>query len=169
MTDAGDAELTFVGRAVVLGPGEGHPMRMANIPDRMLLKADGEDTGQYYSAFEYEAVPHSRGVPLHLHEGHEEGFYILEGALEMQLDERVITATPGSFVLVPRGFAHRFANPSDRPCRFLAIFSPPGYEKIFDERTHLLEPGADAEALRALDRAHRSRPLGSPAEAPRHL
>jgi quercetin dioxygenase-like cupin family protein len=169
MTDAADGQLEFVGRPVVLAPGEGHPMRMANIPDRMLLKADGEDTGQYYSTFEYECEPHSRGVPLHLHERHEEGFYILEGALEMQLDDRVITATAGSFVLVPRGFAHRFGNPSDQPCRFLAIFSPAGYEKIFDERTRLLESGADAEALRALDRAHRSRPIGSPADAPRHL
>ena len=160
----------LVGRPVVLGPGEGHAMRMARNPDSMLLKANGDDTGQYYSTFEYNAVPHSPGVPLHMHEGHEEGFYILEGELELQLDTRVVRAGPGSFVLVPRGYAHRFANPGDRPCRFLAIFSPAGYENVFDLRIQLLEAGEpDPEAIRALERAHGLVPLDSPDRAARHL
>ena len=42
-------------------------------------------------------------------------------------DERVV-AGPGTFVLVPPGVLHTFANDSDEPVRMLNIHAPAGFD-----------------------------------------
>lgn len=100
--------------------------------DLMTVKASGADTGGAYSALEYTARP-SSGSPLHIHHNEDEAFYILEGALTFQMDNRTFRAGVGSYVLIPRGTLHAFANVEDTPCRSLVILSPAGLEGYFME------------------------------------
>ncbi len=44
------------------------------------------------------------------------------------LDGRVHVAAPGTFVRVPPGVEHEFANDGDVPARFLNIYVPGGFE-----------------------------------------
>jgi oxalate decarboxylase/phosphoglucose isomerase-like protein (cupin superfamily) len=55
----------------------------------------------------------------------------------MTVGERVIDAPAGSYILVPPGVVHTFANTSDAPVRFLNINAPGGWE-------HYLRDLADA-------------------------
>lgn len=142
-------------RIIVLGPGEGRTITMGQNPDHMRLKAGAADTSRHFALLEYHAQPDSPGVPLHLHEGHDEGFYVLEGVLQMQLGQEVLDVQPGGFVFVPRGIAHRFGNPFPEFCRFLATFSPAGFEEFFDQRLRLLEQhGLDSQEVLDLARSH---------------
>lgn len=155
---------------VVQGPGEGPLIRMGQNPDVMHLKAAAVDTSAHFALLEYHAVPGSDGVPLHMHDAHDEGFYILEGALEMQLGDTITSFPAGSFVFVPRGVAHRFANPDDAPCIFLATFSPAGFEEFFDRRLQLMDDQPlDSPAVLDLATAHGVTYLDRPDQAVRRV
>ncbi len=51
-------------------------------------------------------------------------FYLLEGELQGFCDEDQWTATPGSFVFVPRDRPHGFVVTSNQPARALVITGP---------------------------------------------
>ena len=44
---------------------------------------------------------------MHQHEEEDELFLVIEGILEMELDDRTITVNPGEFLIVPRKTNHR--------------------------------------------------------------
>lgn len=46
--------------------------------------------------------------PLHVHEGEDEAFYLLAGALRFRCGEEEFDVAVGDFVLVPRGTPHAF-------------------------------------------------------------
>ncbi|MGB9632365.1 MAG: quercetin 2,3-dioxygenase [Chloroflexaceae bacterium] len=120
-----------------------HPPALVNVDrarlDRSLwysgylltLLATGEETGGRFSLVEEVG---RRGVsadaPLHLHTREEEGFYVLEGEVAFYVGDEVIHATPGSYVLLPRGVPHRFTLESDH-VRMLTLCSPAGFEGFF--------------------------------------
>ena len=79
------------------------------------------------------AIPRdSDGPPLHVHPMHAEGFYILDGELEVQIGDRVVTASAGSFAFAPTNTPHTFANFSGRDARILVLCTPAGFEPYFD-------------------------------------
>ncbi|MEE9199730.1 MAG: cupin domain-containing protein, partial [Dehalococcoidia bacterium] len=43
------------------------------------------------------------------------------------------------FIQVPRGSVFAFSNPGPEPARFLALYSPGGFEKYFEEMTEVIE------------------------------
>ena len=87
---------------------------------------------------EFEVPPQSHDVPPpHVHHGHEEGFYILEGELEFVVGMGAVRAGQGSLVMVPIGVAHSFRNLTDRPARFLGTFTPRRYLSYFEELSQL--------------------------------
>jgi quercetin dioxygenase-like cupin family protein len=95
--------------------------------------------------------PDFAGPPLHVHPGFDEVFYVLEGRLTFQLEERTWTGGPGEVAFAPRGVAHTFANLSGEPARTLVICSPSGFERYFDrlaaELTGLEPPPAGPEPI----------------------
>ena len=66
-----------------------------------------------------------QGAPLHVHAEHEEAFYVLDGLIDFTVEDDLIRAGSGTFVLVPRGTTHAFEVVGDAPARYLCIFSPP--------------------------------------------
>jgi len=49
------------------------------------------------------------------------------------MDGKTVSAPPGTFILVPRGAAHKFRLVSPEPAKLLKTLSPPGFEKFFEE------------------------------------
>jgi quercetin dioxygenase-like cupin family protein len=60
-------------------------------------------------------------------------FYVLEGELAFNLDGEWRVLGPGSFVFVPPGVVHTFANRGAAPARFLNIYLPAGNEQFLKE------------------------------------
>jgi quercetin dioxygenase-like cupin family protein len=74
-----------------------------------------------YAAGERVAGPH-------VHHGHTDAFYVLEGELTFEIGrEQVTTTVPaGGFVAAPPGVAHSLRNAGDRPARWLTIHARDG-------------------------------------------
>jgi quercetin dioxygenase-like cupin family protein len=88
----------------------------------------------------------------HLHATIEEQFYVVGGEMQLRAGDQVITGRPGTFVSIPPGVAHAFANRQDAPARMLLICTPPGHEHYFVELAAILarEGVPDPDEIAAL-------------------
>jgi mannose-6-phosphate isomerase-like protein (cupin superfamily) len=100
----------------------------------------GEQTGGQFALLHGEFGP-GDGAPLHLHHREDETFYILEGALDMQVGQTKETAIAGATVFRPREIPHDFFNNSDRPATAVALVAPAGFENYFADFYGLLAQG----------------------------
>jgi mannose-6-phosphate isomerase-like protein (cupin superfamily) len=123
---------------IVLQPDEGKVLDV--LGEILTIKVAGEDTDGAYTIIQ-EVSPPSGGPPLHLHHREDEAFYVLEGEYEIQCGDGKISATPGSFVFAPRKIPHTFRNISAGPAKVLAIVTPAGIEKFFEELSELTKEG----------------------------
>src|SRR5260370_40492732 len=98
----------------------------------MTVKASGRDTSDALSVVEV-FCPAGFGPPPHLHHREDEALYVLEGQMTVTCGEQTWTATPGSFVLLPRGIPHAFTVAVTGPCRVLTINTPAGFERFVAE------------------------------------
>ncbi|MFG2792108.1 cupin domain-containing protein [Streptomyces sp. NPDC048419] len=139
------------------------PVRWTVEEGRILLRS--EDTGGLFSFFELSTPP-GGGPPLHLHEGLDETFYVIEGAYEIQLGDRIHEAGPGTLLHGPRGIGHGFRNIGDGVSRMLCISTPGGSEAMFEGLAELLGRGTppDRSAIEALVARHDITYLGRPGE-----
>jgi quercetin dioxygenase-like cupin family protein len=90
--------------------------------------------------FSFEAAPGYVGPVAHRHEQHVDAFYVLEGALEFELDSERVEATAGTFAAAPPGVVHTFRNAADQPVRFLNLHAP---GMRFDEYLRRMDAGED--------------------------
>lgn len=89
--------------------------------------ADDQDTAGRFTLIEVTPFPGTEPPP-HTRLQDDEGFYVLEGEMEHQIDGETTVARPGDFVLAPQGAlrAFRFRTPS---ARLLLLLSPGGAEE----------------------------------------
>lgn len=106
---------------IVVKPGEGD--RVGNIE----FLARSEDTPRFNFGL-ITMAPHRHGPPIHEHRDEDDAFYVLEGELTFEVEGDEIVATPGTFVLVPPGIRHTFANHGDTAVRMLNIHAPAGFD-----------------------------------------
>ena len=69
-----------------------------------------------------------RVLEQHLHHDEDDAFYILEGELTFAVEGEEVVAGPGTFVLVPPGVHHTFANRGDALVRLVNIHAPAGFD-----------------------------------------
>jgi quercetin dioxygenase-like cupin family protein len=105
---------------------------LAVVGDVYRFLATGEDTNGKYALWE-AVVPPGDGPPPHVHRREEEGFYILEGEITVQIGAERIVATTGMFANMPVGTPHSFKNDSDKPAKMLISIAPAGLEQMFFE------------------------------------
>ncbi|HSU18650.1 MAG TPA: cupin domain-containing protein [Acidobacteriaceae bacterium] len=116
---------------VVVRSGEGQTLRWG--PEgRIRIIAGASSTGGSFSVVESTEPPGS-GAPLHVHHGEAEGFYILEGTVELTCGDQAVKAHPGDFVYAPRDVPHKYTVVGPKPARLLMLFSRPGFEMFFAE------------------------------------
>jgi quercetin dioxygenase-like cupin family protein len=119
--------------------------------DQVTVLCDERQSGGLLSAVEVQAAP-GNGPPPHVHRDADETFFVLDGALELQLDDRVARVGRGTLAYVAAGTPHTYHNASSQPARFLAIATPGGLEKCFAD-LHGADAG-DAEKVMAICRRH---------------
>ncbi len=108
-------------RAVVVRPGEGH--RVGNVE----FLARTADTPRFNLSV-ITMQPRREGPELHAHADEDDAFYVLDGELTFVFEEAEIAGGPGTFVLVPPGVLHTFANRTDAVARCINIHAPAGFD-----------------------------------------
>ena len=101
---------------------------------RILVTA--AETGGSVGVWE-EIVAPGWGPPLHVHNGEDEMFHVLEGRIRIWCGEETLEVTAGTTAVLPRGVRHRFENVGETVARILVAVTPGGFETFF----------LDAEAL----------------------
>jgi quercetin dioxygenase-like cupin family protein len=100
--------------------------------DLYTFKAIGEETGEAYALCEVIVAPQG-GTPPHRHTRESESFYVQDGEIEFQLDDRILVATSGTFLHSPKGQLHRFTNTTATSAKILVWVMPAGFEKFIAE------------------------------------
>ncbi len=128
-----------VRKGLILMPGEGKTVSGRGY--QFVSKVTNEiSTTQSILEF---TIPPGLGVDAHIHNTHEEIFYIIEGKLDLRAGEQTMRgAGPGTLMFIPPGVAHWFTNPANTPAKLLFIVSPSGFERYFEELVAILDkPG----------------------------
>jgi mannose-6-phosphate isomerase-like protein (cupin superfamily) len=107
-------------RAVVVRPGEGH--HVGNVE----FLARSADTPRFNLAIITKQP--GDGPPAHEHTHEDDGFYVLEGEVTFVVEDEEVVANAGTFVLVPPGIRHTFANRSEAVARFVNVHAPAGFD-----------------------------------------
>jgi mannose-6-phosphate isomerase-like protein (cupin superfamily) len=90
--------------------------------------ARSDDTSRFNLAV-ITIAPHREGPPLHAHTDEDDSFYVLEGELTLLAAGEEVVVGPGTFVLVPPGVEHTFANRSADAVRMLNVHAPAGFDR----------------------------------------
>jgi mannose-6-phosphate isomerase-like protein (cupin superfamily) len=102
---------------------------------------DGSNTGHRLGFAEAVLAPHTPGPPQHRHAQHDEGFYIVSGTVRFTVGQKSYDAVAGTFVMVPPGAPHTFANPGDQPAVMLGTFTPDLYVQYFRDLRDMIASG----------------------------
>ena len=158
--------------AVVRKPGEGEPVWF--LGNLMVVKATAATTNGAYGLVE-SLIPAGSSPPLHIHEREDDAFWILEGDVTFRCGDEIFTATPGSYVFLPRNVPHTFRVEGTKPARVLTLITPGGGEAFFveggrpAERATLPPPSApDLARVRQVANKFGSEFVGPPLVAASH-
>ncbi|MEU6405770.1 cupin domain-containing protein [Streptomyces sp. NPDC046985] len=133
----------------VVGPGGGETIVLG--ATRMRVLEDGSHTGHRLAIAECVLAPHTQGPPQHRHGGHDEGFYILSGAVRFTVGDEDHDAVAGTLVMVPPGTPHTFANVTDQPAVMLSTFTPDLYVQYFRDLEKKLADGRPLTPQASID------------------
>jgi quercetin dioxygenase-like cupin family protein len=133
---------------LVLGPGEGDAFPGLDAV-RKVSAADGD--GRWGAAV-VRGLP-GEGGRTHRHRGEAEGFYLLEGSVELLGAESTTPLASGAFVLVPPDMEHGLRIVGDGPAAWLAIW-PAALDGFPEELERLRRAGARPAELEILRRQH---------------
>ena len=118
----------------VLTPQEGKSVWLGGMG--VDFKLATEQTGGSFSIVEHPIDPGIM-VPPHMHTREDEFSYVLEGEIGARIGDQVLHATPGCYIVKPRGILHTFWNAGSKRARLIEIISPAGFEKYFAELAEL--------------------------------
>jgi quercetin dioxygenase-like cupin family protein len=109
----------------------------------MRILEDGRSTGHRLGAGEITLTPHTDGPPQHRHAAHDEGFYVVSGTARFTVGETTYDAPAGTFVMIPPGAPHTFANPGDETVVLLNTFTPDLYVQYFRDLRDMIADGQE--------------------------
>ena len=90
----------------------------------LVLLADAAHTHGTLSINRALLAPGSPGAPVHSHQSTTEAIFVIDGSLDVLVDEDVATLVAGDLVILTPGTVHAFAPTADHAADMLAIFSP---------------------------------------------
>ncbi len=144
-----------VTRKLLIEPHEGQEVRFPG--GGVVFKLFGDQTGGLLSIVEHPIEPGALAPP-HVHTNEDEYSYIVEGTVGVRIADEEFVATPGAYVIKPRGLAHTFWNAGPAPARLLEIICPAGLERYFAEVAQLIPASGppDFEKLEALQKKYQN-------------
>jgi mannose-6-phosphate isomerase-like protein (cupin superfamily) len=136
---------------VTIKAGEGKVLNVLGMPLRFLC--DSSDTNGAWSLME-EDIPLGLGPPSHRHDW-DEAYYVIDGALDFEIDGRRVHIERGGFTYLPRNTVHGFKGASPSPARVL-IFAAPAHSSAFfeDVNREVRKLPDDLAAIPAIGRRH---------------
>ncbi len=109
-----------------------------NAPEQLTIGANvirilvsSEDSDGRVAVIEYHVPAGFPGPPVHIHPSFDEHFYVVEGELELRLEDDVIRAEAGGSLYVRGDRPHTFSNPTGEVARMLLTATPGGFERFF--------------------------------------
>lgn len=135
------------GFAGLIAPGDG---RFFSNPIGGAIALMVRDAATHGSLSVYDNVipAHAPGPRRRRHLRHDEIFYVITGTLAVEIEGETHTASAGSFVLIPRGMAHRPSNPTGEPAHMLLMFAPGGMDTFFvDAAERHIQLGGSPDAV----------------------
>ncbi len=148
----------------VVAPGRGQAIELPGWS--MLVKVEADVTHGALTVVHARMDAEHSGPAEHIHDAHDETFFVLTGTLRFRLDDYYHMVEPGGTVFAPRGHAHGFSNPMGEPASYVAMLTPSGYERYFEQvADHLRRTGdlPDEATARAWMAATKTR-LANPPE-----
>jgi quercetin dioxygenase-like cupin family protein len=139
--------VTLVKRAHVVTAGEGRTVDLG-VAQMRVLASGADANGGAFTFAEFSGTGEGAWTVPHLHRGFEESFLILDGLFTFNVGDEAIAATPGMYILVPRGTSHTFSAAAGGG-RFLLLMVPGGLEKMFFELGQLPPNAIRDPAVRA--------------------
>lgn len=124
---------------LALGPGDGELVYVGRDPVR--IKVSPKARGRL--AMITQDVSPGTSIPVHLHEKEDEIIFIQSGSGEATVGEEKVAIASGSVLFVPQGTWHGGRNTGSETLRWIAIYSPSGFEGYFRE---IGRPSPDAPA-----------------------
>ncbi|WP_317447043.1 cupin domain-containing protein [Streptomyces collinus] len=129
-------------RPLLRHPGDGELIDVAGVAH--FFRLTGEHTGGRFAFEEFSLAPGTVGARPHVHEGHDEYFYVLEGELTLHTGDGETIAGPGTLLAATRGTPHGFRNAGVVTARALCLYTPAGYEDYFRDIHAAVSAGAEA-------------------------
>jgi len=108
--------------------GKGNALNVLGMPLRFLC--DAKDTQGAWSLME-EEIGFGLGPSAHRHDW-DEAYYVIDGALDFEIDGKPVRVDGGDFAYLPRNTVHCFKGASQSPARVL-IFAAPAHSSEFFE------------------------------------
>lgn len=111
---AAEGELVYVGR------------------DPVLIKLSPQGAKGRFAMITQDVSP-GTVIPIHAHDNEDEVIFIQSGTGEATLGDRTIALAAGSTLFVPQGTWHGGRNTGTATLKWVAIYSPSGFEGYFRE------------------------------------
>lgn len=124
-------------RPIAIPPEGGTTLKFLGLTHKLT----SAETGGAYYLCETVLGP-QRGTPLHIHHYEDEVIYVLDGQIEIRLDDENLRAPADGIVHLPKKIPHAFRNPLSTPLRILVYAIPGGLENYFDEVEIALQDGS---------------------------
>ena len=128
---------TVVPKPVSVLPGTGRKLQFLGVTHKLT----SEQTGGAFYICEAVFGPES-GSTLHIHHYEDEVIYVLQGAIEIRLDNEKLHAPAGGIVHLPKKIPHALQNQLKTPLRIVVHAIPGGLEHYFDEVDAALQTGS---------------------------
>ena len=95
------------------------------------IKASAAETGGQYSLVEITA-PAGLQTPLHVHYRDDEGFYVLDGSVTIEVGDDTVEVGPGQHAYGPRNVPHRFTVGPDG-AHMIWVLTPGGFDEFIED------------------------------------
>lgn len=134
--------MSFDPQPIAIPPGSGKQFKFMGVTHKL---TQPQTVGGFY-LFESEFEPET-GNNLHVHRYEDEVIYVIQGSIEIRLDNKKLQASAGGIAHLPKNISHALYNPLKTPLKILAMAIPDGMVYFFDELGTAKENGTLDDAL----------------------
>ena len=134
--------MSFYPQPIAIPPDSGRQFKFMGVTHKLTQPQTGG--GFYLFEAEFEA---ETGNSLHVHLYEDEVVYVIQGGIEIRLDNKKLQASAGGVAHLPKNIPHALYNPLKTPLKILAIAIPGGMEYFFDDLGAAKEAGTLDDAL----------------------
>lgn len=115
-------------KPLIVQPNEGRSYSMGRMS--AIFKADGDETNSRVSVSEWWLEPDTQGSDTPGPHSHPEDhlFYVIEGETAVLIEQEWHSAKVGTYIYLPGGTEHTFANRTSSRTGFMSINVPGGFE-----------------------------------------